>query len=284
MRKLSNLRPSPALIVAMAALVVAMSGAAIALPGKGSVGKNDIKNGAVTAKKIARGTIGSKQIKGKSIRGNRIKDGGIKAKQIADKTITAEQIEDETITAGQIADATITGAKVADETLGSDKISDYAVIASPAGSFVKLTATEAATAAEARTAAAESELFTKGEIRVTAKCFRDTTSNQITAEVYVKSTADGAIFSSDEDQKPGGNAGTDFLNPGTAETASQALVVVASAGTPAALLDGSFNAIGTDGTHLIGQLTAAAKNGELTAGNGVYGAGNVCLFGGEISG
>ena len=274
MRKLSNLRPSPALIVAMAALVVAMSGAAIALPGKGSVGKNDIKNGAVTAKKIARGAIGSKQIKGKSIRGNRIKDGGIKAKQIADMTITAEQIED----------ATITGAKVADETLSSDKISDYAVISSPAGSFVKLTATEAATAAEARTAAAEAELFTKGEIRLTAKCFRDTTANETTAEVYVKSTADGAIFSSDEDRKPGGNAGTDFLNPGTAETASQALVVVASAGTPAALFDGSFNAIGTDGTHLIGQLTAAAKNGELVAGNGAYGAGNVCLFGGEISG
>ncbi len=274
MRKLSNLRPSPALIVAMAALLVAMSGAAIALPGKGSVGKNDIKNGAVTAKKIARGAIGSKQIKGKSIRGNRIKDGGIKAKQIAEKTITAEQIEDETIT----------GTQVAAESISSQNISDYAVISSPEGSVVKLTATEAATTAAARTAAAETELFTRGQIRLTAKCFRDTTANQTTAEVYVKSTAGGAIFSSDEDQKPGGNADTDFLNPDTAETASQALVATSGAGTPPELLDGSFNAIGADGTHLIGQLTAAAKNGELTAGNGAYGDGNVCLFGGEISG
>ncbi len=203
--KLSNLRPSPALIVAMTALVVAMSGAALALPGKGSVGKNDIKNGAVTAKKIARGAIGSKQIKGKSIRGNRIKDGGIDTKQLADDAVTE----------AKVADGAITGAKVANESLSSSKIGDYAVISSAAGNFVKLTATEAATAAAARTAAPETELFTKGQIKLTAKCFRDTAANETTAEIYVKSTAPGAIFSSDEDSKPGGNAAADFLNPDT---------------------------------------------------------------------
>ena len=282
--RLSNLRPSPALIVALTALVVAMSGAAIALPGKGSVGKNDIKNGAVTAKKIARGAIGSKQIKGKSIRGNRIKDGGIKAKQLAAGAVTAAKVAENAITTEKLADGAVTGPKVADESLSSGKISDYAVVSSPAGNFVKLTATEAATAAAARSAAPETQLFTKGQIRLTAKCFRDTAANETTAEIYVKSTASGAIFSSDEDSKPGGNASTDFLNPDTAETASQALVVVAGAGTPATLFEGSFNSVGADATHLLGQLTAAAKNGELAAGNGAYGAGNVCLFGGEISG
>ena len=284
MKLISNLRLSPALVVAMTALVVAMSGAALALPGKNSVTKNDIKPGAVTTKKIAKGAVGSTQIKGKSIKGNRIKDGGIKDKQIAEKTIKAKQIADATITETQIADATITGAKVADESLSSKNISDYAVVSGSAGNFVKLTATEAATAAAARIAAPETELFTKGQVRLTAKCFRDTTANATTAEIYLKSTANGAIFSSGVDSKPGGNAATDFLNTDTAETASQALVVVATAGAPAALLEGSFNAVGADATHLIGQLTAAAKNGELTAGNGVYGAGNVCLFGGEIAG
>ncbi len=73
---ISKSRPSPAMIVAMAALVMAMSGAAIALPGKGKVQTNDLQNGSVTKKKIAKGAVGSAQIIGKSIKGNRLKDGG----------------------------------------------------------------------------------------------------------------------------------------------------------------------------------------------------------------
>lgn len=262
MKPISKLRPSPALIVAMAALVMAMSGAAIALPGKNSVQKNDIENGAVTTKKIADGAVGSKQIKGKSIKGNRLKDGAVKEKQIAD--------------------ATITGKKVADEGLSSKNIDDYAVVSSEAGNFVKLTATDGATEAAARADAPATELFAKGDLTISAKCFRDTATNSVIAEIYVKTAANGAIFDGD-DIKEGGNATTDFLNTDTPEDQSRLDRVVAGA-TSAFLDEGEFTAIGPDGTHLLGQTTTAAKNGELAGGNGVYGAGNVCLFGGEISG
>jgi hypothetical protein len=39
-----------------------------------------------------------------------------------------------------------------------------------------------------------------------------------------------------------------------------------------------------DGTRLVGQVGTAAKNGDLPGGNGIYGAGNVCLFNGTVSG
>ncbi len=284
MTSIKRLRPSPALFVAMAALVMAMSGVAAALPGKGSVQKNDIAKGAVTTKAIAkgavktkviaRGAIGSKQIKGKSIRGNRIKDRGIKSKQLADGAVGEKQL----------ADLGVTGAKVANETLDSTKISDYAVISSPAGNFVKLTATEGPSEAAARIAAPSTELFGKGQIAISAKCFRDTVADATFAEIYVASSASGAIFDGSTDELSGGNAPTDFLNPGTPETDRVLDDAIATAATPALMDEGEFNVVGVDGTHLLGQTTVAAKNGALAAGDGVYGAGNVCLFGGEISG
>ena len=40
--------------------------------------------------------------------------------------------------------------------------------------------------------------------------------------------------------------------------------------------------IGADGTGLTGTFAVAVKNGNLAGGNGVYGEGNVCLFGGAV--
>jgi hypothetical protein len=271
MKYLKGVRPSPALFVSMIALVMAMSGAAIAAKGtvatkdikKGAVTKQKLANGAVTKKKLAKGSVGSQQIIGKSIKGNRIKDGGIKDKQIAD--------------------ATITGAKVADEGLSSKNISDYAVISSDAGNFVKLTATEGANEAAARDAAPETTLFEKGNLKITAKCFRDTGGDETSAEIYIATSANGAIFDGNTDDLSGGNAATDFLNTNTLAT-DRVLDDVSVNGANANLDEGEFTAVGPDGTHLVGQLTIAAKNGNLAGGNGVYGDGNVCLFGGEIAG
>ena len=189
MKWFKTLRPTPAMIVAMVALVVAMSGAAIALPGKGTVSTNDIKKGAITKKLIAKGAVGSQQIIGKSIKGNRIKDKGVKAKQIADATITEKQI----------ADATITGAKVADDGLSDKNISDYEVIGD--GSFVKLTATEAASLAGALAAAPETVAVHQGPADALREVLSATRRPaRPRASIYARTTTDGAIL-----QGAGGN-------------------------------------------------------------------------------
>lgn len=282
MRNFNRLRPTPAMAVALVALVAAMSGAAVALPGKGQVKSNDIAKEAVKGKSIAKGAIGSKQIKGKSIRGNRLKDGAVGTKQLKDAGVTSAKLADGAVTAAKIADETITSQQVAADGLDSSNISDYAVISSDAGNFVRLIATEAATAAAARDAAPEEALFSKGDLSITAKCFRDTAADATFAEIYVKTAANGAIFDG-EDELNGGPAATDFLNTDTALVDSE-LDSVSATGADALMDEGEFNAVGPDGTHLIGQLTVAAKNGALAGGDGVYGEGNVCLFGGEIAG
>jgi hypothetical protein len=272
MSSLKALRPTPAMFVALIALVMAMSGAAVALPGKNSVDATDLAKGSVTTRAIAKGAVGSKQIDGKSIKGNRIKDGGIKAEQLADGAVTDTKL----------ADGAVTAAKVGDGTLSTKNLSDDFVISSDAGSFVRLTATEGATAVAARAAAPATTLFTKGDITITAKCLQVTGGNTI-AEMYIATATNGAVFNGTIDALQGGPAATDFLNTDTDEV-DRTLDDATIAANDATYNEGEFTALGPDGTSLIGQTSVGAKNGTLAAGNGAYGEGNVCVFGGEIAG
>jgi len=267
-----SLRPSPAMFVAVVALVMAMSGAAIALPGRSSVDASDLAKGSVTTKAIAKGAIGSKQIGGKSIKGNRLKDGAVKADQLADGAVTE----------AKIADGAVTAAKVGDGTLSTKNLSDDFIISSDAGNFVRLTATEGADAAAARAAAPETPLFTKGDITISAKCLQVTGGNTI-AEMYIATATNGAVFNGAVDALEGGPAATDFLNTDT-EDVDRTLDNATVAADDAVFNEGEFTALAPDGTSLIGQTTVGAKNGTLAGGDGVYGEGNVCVFGGEIAG
>lgn len=274
MKLISNLRPSPALVVAMTALVIALSGAALALPGKNSVTKNDIKNGAVTTKKIAKGAVGSTQIKGKSIKGNRIKDGGIKDKQIAEKTIKAKQIADATITERQIADATITGAKIADESVGSAKISDLHV---QANGLTRITATAGATEAAAQAAAPESALFSKGQLSFYAKCFTDSANGDTLGVIYARTTANGSLLAG-TDSLPA-NPGAVLLDMNTLEQDRELDTAEVVNANEAAFDGAEGSAASPDNTSLRLETTIGVKQGNLAGGNGVYGSGDVCLFG-----
>lgn len=243
--------PSPALGVALLALVLAMSGAAVALPGKAGVKKDDIAKGAVTAKAIAKNAVQSKNIKSNAVTGAKVKN------------------------------SSLTGADVKDESLSSKDVSDYAVVSSSLGSFVKLSATDAGSEAAGRAAAPATVLFKKGAITIYAKCFRDTVADITHGEMYAATAVDGSIMDGSDDQS--GGAAADFLNTTTPETDRQ--VDINDTGANSAGLDESeFVIIGADGTHLLGSTTIAVKTGTLTGGNGVYGSGNVCLFGANITG
>jgi hypothetical protein len=261
MSALRSLRPTPALVVAMVALVAAMSGAAVALPGKATVSTNDIKKQAITKKLIAKGAVGSKQIIGKSIKGNRLKDGAVKDKQIADGTIT--------------------GAKVADDTLTDAKSSDYDVIGD--AGVVRVTATEAGTEAAAQAAAPETELFSKGGLTLYAKCFRDTTgAGTVFGEIYARTSASGALMQG-TNIYPNNNA--TLLDTNTIEEDAELdtqTVAVADSGT---IGEAESALVSADGaTDLTVVTHIAVKQGSFAGGNGAFGDGNVCLFGGTISG
>jgi len=74
MRSLRRLRPSPAMVVASIALFLAVGGIGYAAA---TIGTNDIKNGAVTAKKLHKKAVTNKKIKNNAVDSAKIADGAV---------------------------------------------------------------------------------------------------------------------------------------------------------------------------------------------------------------
>ncbi len=260
MKRLSTLRPTPALIVAMTALVMAMSGAAVALPGKGDVESNDIEKNAVLSKHIAKNAVASQEVAGKSLKGNDLKDGAINTKQLKDDAVDSAKVE-----AGGLNDS---------------DIADYELIGD---SFVRVTATDGATEAAAQTAAPETQLFSKGQVSIYAKCFRDTSvvPAVLHGEVYARTTANGAILQGN-DTLPSGNA--TLLDTTTAEEDREIHTLTVGVADAGNVAETEGVLIAPDGTDLQILTHIAVKQGTFPGGNGAFGDGNVCLFGGPIAG
>jgi hypothetical protein len=245
----SKRRPSASLVVSFVALVIAISGTAVALPGKNKVETNDIEKRAVTANKLATGAVATKKL------------------------------QDQAVTSAKVAPGSLTGENLADDSIGDGKLSEIEVIGD---SYIRATATDGADEAAARAAAPEIALFQRGELDLYAKCFRNAGADETRVEVYARTTVDGAILDG-QDNLPGGPAATDFLNPGTPELDRQ-LDTEDIAGADASYNENEYAVASPDGTGLHGQLALGVKNGNLAAGNGIYGDGNVCLIQGTVFG
>jgi hypothetical protein len=247
MKKARVARPSPALVVALVALVAAMTGGAAALPGQNTVTSGDIKREAVR----------SKHIKGHSLRGSDVQRDALKGKQILEDRLEAVP-EARTV-------QTVTPFGVGIERVG---------------------ATDGPSEGAAQAAAPRIALATKGALSMYAKCFLDTAADRLFGEIYIESTEAGAIFdASGGDRKQGGAAATDFLNPDTPEEDRELATETVNGAGAAFEGDGDgWLAMAPDGTGLTGSFAGAIKNGNLAGANGVYGVGNVCLFGGGAIG
>ena len=55
-------RPSPAMVVALIALIIAIGGTAFALPGKFTVGRDDLKNSSVGARALGKMMVGHRAL------------------------------------------------------------------------------------------------------------------------------------------------------------------------------------------------------------------------------
>ena len=76
--------PSASMIVAIVALVGVLAGGAYA---GSKIGTSDIKNKAVTEKKIDTSAVTGKKIASAAVKGGKIKDGGVKGKKLDDSTL-----------------------------------------------------------------------------------------------------------------------------------------------------------------------------------------------------
>jgi hypothetical protein len=151
-----------------------------------------------------------------------------------------------------------------------------------APSPVRVSATNGASLGTARTAAPEKLLFRRGTVEVYAKCMYDTSVGEIFGEMYVRTTADGAMMQG-ADEWPG-QGGTAFLNIATPEDQRRLDSGFATAANTASFFESLGAITAADGTNYSVLSNIGVKQGSPAGGNGPFGTGNVCLFGGVILG
>lgn len=195
--------------------------------------------------------------------------------------VNGSQITNRSVTARKIKRATLTGTEINESKLGTvptaSKASSVTVLdpefAAPSASDADF--------ATARAAATPVTLFSSGVVSVVGKCF--TVGTDTAAVVEAATSTDGALVTSHNATRYGGD-GTFFLDTTTTEAARNILVVSGSNANSAATTntDEAFMVIGPDQRAISGQVFAFAKGGTLVAGvgDGAYGAGSACVFGG----
>lgn len=248
-------KPSPAMVVAIIALIAATTGAAVALPGKNKVKPGD----------IAKNAVKSKQIKNGQVKSGDIGDGQVKAGDIANGAVGG---------AALAADA-VDGTKVADESLSAEDIGDYDTFNE------KATATEGVDFATARAAAPKIPLATFGTLSLYGKCLVDTTNTDVRGEIYVETSANGAIVQG-TDNFPASN--DQLLSTATPETDREFDDQQESNANAGSIGESEGVLIQADGKYAHVLTSIAVKQGTFPGGNGAFGDGNVCLFGGVING
>lgn len=235
-----------------------------------------LATGAIASALVATTLVasGGASVAAKLITGKDIKNGTIASVDVKNGALTGGDVKNGSITGNDVANGSLTRADLQPGTTVDTVIPRKRVVA-----------TAGPTDADARTNAPPVTLFRKGSLTVYAKCFTNTTGPTTYSEVYIKSSANGALVDSRNDSLDGGPAASDFLNTNTPEVDATLESDSASANNSSmdSEDDSDFTAFGTDGTTLRGWTGAAVKNGTLAGGNGAYGAGDVCLFTGTIT-
>lgn len=140
----------------------------------------------------------------------------------------------------------------------------------------------------ARANATNLVLASRGPFTIFAKCFKETSTPSnpgVKAEIYIKTSAAGAIFSA----SGGDDTSNGFFGPSTPPADRELLSQSSYAGTgnPGTLNisdadDANFYAAGGN-FRVTGDLFLGTKVGNPPAGAGVFGPGDRCLFGGTLT-
>jgi hypothetical protein len=207
------------------------------------------------------------------------------SKQLKRGAVTGAKIKRNAITATKIRKGAVTGAKIKLSSLGTvPSAASAATAATFAGygrkGIVRATGSAAGASFAASMAASPAiPMLTSGPISLYAKCFNDGTS--VFGVVLASTSENSAVFDSDDD----GLDGEPFLDTTTPEDEREVIEESAS-GNEAnyfGVHSTEFTAMAPNGTIVRGDVQVAVKHGTLPAGDGLYGAGNVCLFGGELT-
>lgn len=306
-------RPSPSMVVALAALVVAVGGTAYAtgegkpliggarnpssdttkslkketqiiadLNGYGTRQSNKSAKGGGAIYGCRSGAGGSAAGNNPCIRANNLSAGSAfefaTSGDLAGR-ITTRDANGVPFTTNATGVATGLNADRVDGKEAADLVARSELVPVP---LKRVTATAGATLSDAEAAAPETVLATKGQLTVYAKCFANATI--AAGEIYVRTAADGAVMITQDGIGDLTGNGTPFLNTTTPE-ATRVLVNVAAEAVPdasrtASDVENAFQTLAPDGSVISGNLDALALQGSFSGG--AWGSGNACWFGGTL--
>jgi hypothetical protein len=236
---------------------------------------------ALAAGHLGKNSVGTKQLKSNSVTSAKIKK----------NAVTTKKIKANAVTGAQIKNGAVTGAKVNLATLGTVPSATAATTATSAATaatlngysrkgMIRVAAVPATSEEAGLLNSPQTVLFTAGPLTVYAQCF--TASGFTEGYISIKTSLNGVIFDSDEDDASGDPA---YLNTDT--SAEDRVLLGEDTGPNAARYfggeDTEFAAMAPDGTTIRGDGQVGVKQGTLTAGNGIYGEGDACLFAGEMT-
>lgn len=225
---------------------------------------------AVAASQLGKKTVGTKQLKANSVTAVKLKRNAVTETKVRDNAITTAKIKDGAVTGAKVQTATLGTVPSASTFSGYQRRGIVRVMASPAGVDF----------AASRAASPEVPLLSAGPFTVYGKCFDSATATN--GVMYIKTRENGALFEGDSDDLEGDPP---FLDVTTEEEERE--IVEVSTSLNEANYEGAdtdFGAMAPDGTVVRGAVQVASKNGIPPGGvNGIYGAGNACLFAGEMT-
>lgn len=254
-------RPSPAMVVAVAAVVLASAGTAFAAS---QIHGSQIKNRTITGADVKWGSLGGIHLRRQSVGGGRIRPftGGL----IKNETLPGWKVRDETIRGDKLRDKTLTGKQIDVDKLGT--VPEAATLEGDARYSVGIRWNETR------------EVATVGPFKLFARCLSNVTDTQgrsgrDVARVVISTAEAGSLLRSGIRNKDGSSA-DELLNPTTASYQRIVLEHSLPFGQPGFGTSGHFTAMAPSGA------TASSPAGASSAA--LHYGKSPCTFSGSVLG
>lgn len=216
---------------------------------------------------------------------------GVAAATVGFNSVTGSHVRNEALTGLDVRNSSLFSADVRDggllgldlkaETVTGREVSERTLLV-PANISQTLAATEVANTA-AGDALPETLLLSRGDLSVTATCWRQADTNVLHLDVQVRSAVNGAMLTSPLDDRSGGTAAATFLNVDTGKRDRQIHSPNVALNTFRLNEGGQFTAWAPGGDFMRGTIGSVLQNGTVAGVSAPLGEGNRCQVVGYVS-
>lgn len=199
------------------------------------------------------------------------------SKQLKKNAVTNKKIKKSAITSSKVKDRSLVGADINLAKLGKVPTASAAdTVATAVTPFSRRVPASAAAAGEspARAAAAEVPMFTVGTLTVYGKCFIDSTTNNLYGDVLVRTSQDGAVMMSTNDN----HTGATYLNTTTIEDDRQVDSGSIAVNSGGSATDSLAVLVGADGVGADLRIATWLKHGVVAGASPLAVDGSQCYF------